>query len=122
MGSVIWSREKESIVSKKKRVRRNHTVEQKAAILRRHLVDKVPVSDLCDEYKLQPSVFYNWQRQLVDNLPAAVEFLGGRKRQSREAELEKRVAALEAKLARKNDVIAEISEEYVALKKELGEP
>ena len=49
----------------KKKPRRSYTPEQKAAILRRHLVDKIPVSDLCDEYKLQPSVFYSWQKQLT---------------------------------------------------------
>ena len=109
-------------MSKKKRSRQTHSVEKKARILRRHLVDKVPVSDLCDEYKIQPSVFYAWQRQLMENLPAAMELVGGRKRKSREAELERRVAALEARLAKKDNVIAEISEEYVALKKEIGEP
>jgi transposase-like protein len=36
--------------------RRKFTTDQKVAILRRHLVDKVPVSDLCEEYKIQPSV------------------------------------------------------------------
>lgn len=109
-------------MNKKRRTRRSYSAEQKAAILRRHLVDKVPVSDLCDEYKLQPSVFYGWQRQLMNNLGAALEHLGGKKKPSREAALESRVAALEAKLAKKDHVIAEISEEYVALKKELGEP
>ena len=107
---------------KKGSSRRKFSAEQKAAILRRHLVDKVPASDLCDEYKLQPSVFYGWKQQLMENLPAAVEFLGGRRKtNSREAQLERRVAALEAKLAKKDNVIAEISEEYVALKKEIGE-
>jgi hypothetical protein len=38
--------------------RRKFTIEQRAAILGRHLVDKVSVSDLCDQYSLQPSVFY----------------------------------------------------------------
>ncbi|MCG8556059.1 MAG: transposase [Proteobacteria bacterium] len=47
---------------KKRQFRRNHTAEQKAVIVRRHLADKVPVSDLCDEYKIQPSVFYSWLR------------------------------------------------------------
>ena len=111
------------MAKKKSRSRRKFSAEQKAAILRRHLVDKVAVSDLCDEYKLQPSVFYGWQRRLIQNLPAVVEFVGGqRNASSREAELERRVAALEAKLVKKDNVIAEISEEYVALKKELGEP
>jgi hypothetical protein len=38
------------------------TTEQKVAILKRHMVDKVPVSDLCNELGLQPSVFYTRQR------------------------------------------------------------
>ena len=51
-------------MSKKKRVRRSYSTEEKAAIVRRHLADKVPVSDLCDEYKIQPSVFYTWQNRM----------------------------------------------------------
>jgi len=47
-----------------KHSRRSFSTEQKVAILRRHLVDKVPVSDLCEEYKLQPSVLYSWQNLL----------------------------------------------------------
>lgn len=108
-------------MSKKRGKRRSYSAEEKAAILRRHLKDKVPVSDLCDEYKLQPSVFYGWQHLLMDNLAAAVEHVGGRKRSGEEAKLRSRLAELEAKLARKDHVIAEISEEYVTLKKELGE-
>jgi len=106
-----------------KKRRRKFTAEQKAAILRRHLQDKVPFSDLCDEYKIQPSVFYTWQRQLLENIASALEPNGrGRSLAAREAKLERENEALKAKLAKKDNVIAEISEEYVALKKELGEP
>jgi transposase-like protein len=105
-----------------KKIRRKFTAEQKAAVLRRHLQDKVPVSDLCDEYKIQPSVFYGWQRQLLDNMVTALETNGRRRsRDNREGRLESKIDALEAKLAKKDSVIAEISEEYVQLKKELGE-
>ena len=52
-----------------KRTRRNHSSEQKAAMLKRHHLEKVPVSDLCDENTLQPSVFYGWQRQLFALTP-----------------------------------------------------
>ncbi len=104
-----------------KRTRRNHSSQQKAALLKRHHVEKVPVSTVCDENKLQPSVFYHWQRQLFEN--AATVFDGAKPgASSREKELEARIAQLEAKLAKKDAVIAEISEEYVKLKKELGEP
>lgn len=104
-----------------KRSRRQFSTEQKVAILRRHLVDKVPVSDLCDEYKLQPSVFYQWQRALFDNLAGAFERAPSNV-SSREKQLADKVERLEARLARKDTVIAEISAEYVQLKKELGEP
>lgn len=99
--------------------RRNFTTDQKVAILRRHFVDKVPVSALCAEYELQPSVFYDWQRHVFENLAGALQ---PATTTSREKELERKVETLEAKLAKKDSVIAEISEEYVALKKELGEP
>ncbi len=105
-----------------KRTRRNHSSEQKAALLKRHHLEKVAVSDLCDENKLQPSVFYGWQRQLFANAAAVFDGGGKTRGTSREKELEERVAQLEAKLAKKDAVIAEISEEYVQLKKELGEP
>ena len=106
-----------------KKTRRKFTAEQKAAILRRHLQDKVPVSDLCDEYKIQPSVFYGWHRHLIENLANALENGGrSRARDAREARLERENEVLRAKLAKKDNVIAEISEEYVTLKKELGEP
>ena len=108
-----------------KRKRRIHSTEQKAEILRRHMVDKISVSDLCDEYKIQPSVFYGWQKQLVDNLAVALEATSGkrsRREVTRETQLARENETLRAKLVKKEHVIAEISEEYVALKKELGEP
>lgn len=101
--------------------RRSFSTEQKVAILRRHLVEKVPVSDLCDEHKLQPSVLYQWLSNVFDNLPAALEARVSKPPQ-REKQLEAKVEHLEAKLAKKDSVIAEISQEYVQLKKELGEP
>ena len=53
---------------------RKFTTEQNVAILRRHLADKVAVSTLCEEYKLQPSVFYGWQKQALENLPMSKQF------------------------------------------------
>jgi transposase len=104
-----------------KRSRRMFSTEQKVAILRRHLVDKLPISDLCDEYKLQPSLLYQWQRQLFENMAGAFEAAGNGSSQ-RERRLAEKVEHLETRLARKDTVIAEITAEYVQLKKELGEP
>jgi len=47
--------------------RKHYTAEEKVAILRRHLLDKVPVSDLCEELGLQPTVFYRWQKEFFEN-------------------------------------------------------
>ena len=105
-----------------KRSRPSFTTEQKVAILRRHLVDKVPVSDLCEEYKLQPSVLYHWQNQLFEHMAAALEAVPGNRSPRHGKQLSAKVEQLESRLAKKDAVIAEISAEYVQLKKGLGEP
>ena len=97
--------------------RKNYTPAEKVAILRRHLIDKVPVSDLCDEYQLSPTLFYAWQKQFFENGAAAFE----RKNEPAEGEHQRTIAALRDKLQRKNEVVAELMEEHVQLKKELGE-
>jgi len=102
-----------------RRRRRRFNPEEKAAILRRHLADKVSISDLAEEYGIQPSVLYQWQRQLLDNAATALE--PTRRAARTETKLKSKVEALEARLLRKDSVIAEISEEYVKLRKERGE-
>ena len=104
-----------------KRSRRHYPPETKAEILRRHLVDKVPISELCNELGLQPSLFYQWQRQVHDNLSSALT-AGPQGPSRREKELEVENARLKAQLAKKDSVIAEIAQEYTQLKKALGEP
>ncbi len=63
-------------------------------------------------------MFYTWQRDLLAGAPAV---FATRRAPSREKELEEEVSQLEARVARKDQVIAEVTEEYVKLKKELGE-
>src|SRR5271156_2851729 len=96
--------------------RKNYTPTEKVAILRRHLIDKVPVSDLCDEFQLQPTQFYNWQKQFFENGAAAFD----RKTTHSDSAHLRTIAALREKLQRKNEVVAELMEEHVALKKGLG--
>ena len=100
-----------------KKERRQFTAQDKVKILRQHLVDKAPVSDLCDEYQIQPAQFYQWQKLFFENGAAAFSKPG---RQKRDVQAE-RIVALEQKLAKKNEVVAELLEEHVQLKKELGE-
>ena len=75
------------------------------------------MSDLCDEHGLQPTQFYTWQKEFFENGAAAFD----RRDDAKSRRLEKKVSALESKLANKDEVIAEIMESHVALKKSLGE-
>jgi len=97
--------------------RTKYSPEQKVAILKRRLVEIVPVSDICDTYGLHPTVFYRWQKQFFENGAAAFQHTNGKKRNA----MEQRNAELEAKLRRKNEVLSELMEEHVQLKKSLGE-
>ena len=101
--------------------RRHFTAQEKVAILRRHLLEKTPISDLCDQLGLNPTLFYRWQKEFFENGTAAFEN-HGRRRKAEEDAKDRKIAALEDKLQRKNEVLAELMEEHVQLKKELGEP
>lgn len=97
--------------------RHNYTPEEKVAILRRHLVERIAVSDLCDEYHLQPTLFYSWQKQFFEN--GATAFVTKARPQKRAEEM--KIQHLENKLTRKHEVLSELLEEHIKLKKELGE-
>ena len=103
--------------------RKCFTPEQKVSIIRRHLLEDVPVSDLCDEFQIHPTLYYNWQKQFFENGAVAFERRPNKANQRRQQNAqEKRISQLEERLQRKNEVVAELLEEHVQLKKELGEP
>ena len=97
-------------------MRKHFAAEQKMTILRRHLLERLPVSDLCDEYGIHPTVFYRWQKQLFEEGVTVFESHSKKEADSSA----RRIAALEDKLMRKNEVLSELMEELVQLKKEFG--
>ena len=99
--------------------RRHFTGTEKVAILKRHLLDKVPISNLCDELQLYPNQVYAWLKEFFENGHTA--FDNGRKTKAVEDAQQKKIEQLEAKLTRKNEVMAELMEAHTVLKKELGE-
>ena len=99
-----------------RKARKHYTAEQKVAILRRHLVDKEPVSKLCDQLALRPTVFYRWQKEFFENGAAAFQT---NNRHGRQPEQEC-IARLERKIQTKDEVLAELMAEHIALKKALG--
>ena len=101
------------------RVRRHFTADQKAQVVRRHLAGKEAVSTLAEELGVQPTQIHQWVQQLLVQAERAFERTAGPRRAD-EAK-DRQIAQLQAKLADKNEVIAELLEEHVTLKKELGE-
>jgi transposase len=59
-----------------KKQRKHYTPEEKVAILRRHLLEQVPVPELCDRQGLQPALFYHWQKEFFENGAAAFQKRG----------------------------------------------
>ena len=101
------------------RKRRTFTPEQKVAILRLHFLEKKPISDICQENDIAVNLFYLWQKQFFDN-GAAAFVQPGKRRQARQDDKDRKIANLEGKLLQKNEVLAEVMQEFVLLKKELG--
>lgn len=102
------------------RQRRHFTAETKVALLREHLLDKVPVSDICEKNGITVTLFYNWQKQFFENGTAAFTANDKRRKAATDAK-DQQLADLQAKLQRKHEVLSELMEEHVQLKKALGE-
>ncbi len=88
-----------------RKARKHYTPQEKVAILREHLLEGKAVSEVCDRYELQPTVFYGWQKQFFENGAAAFE----RKNKRSEEGKDRQIAARHDKLAKKNEVIAELN-------------
>ena len=80
----------------------------------RHLIDRVPISNLCDEFELQPTQLYDWLKRFFENGHTA--FDNGRQSRSADNAKDQKIEKLEAKLQRKDYVLAELMEEHVSLK------
>lgn len=99
-----------------RRKRRHFSGAEKVAILKRHFMEGEAVSAICVR-KLNPTVFYEWQRKFFENGAKAFE----KDERRDERKLEERNQVLEARLKRREEVIAELMTEHLALKKSLGE-
>jgi transposase len=102
-----------------KKQRRHFPAAEKVAILKRHLLEKVPVSKLCEELDIYPTQLYGWLKDFFENGHAAFE--NGRTSKAAEVAKDRKIEQLEARLQRKNEVMAELLEEHTVLKKEFGD-
>jgi transposase-like protein len=98
--------------------RRHFTGGQKLAILREHLLDRTPISDVCQKHDIQPTLFYLWQKKLFEEGAVIFDSKAVSLRQQ-SSEVQK-IQALQAKIQQKNEVLAELMGEHVELKKVLA--
>ena len=102
-------------MSQSGRTRRRFTPEQKAAILCEHLVDGRPVRDVCERHKVHPTLFYRWRKEFLEKAHVVFE------RDRPDAALRKagkKIARLEQKLRRRDEVLVELMTEHIAVKKD----
>jgi transposase-like protein len=81
------------------------------------LVEKEEVSRICEDLKIHPNQFYEWQKLFFENGVKAFES----DEQQEATKLRHENDSLKAKLQRKDSVLSELMEEHVALKKSFGE-
>jgi transposase-like protein len=108
-------------MANEKRNRRHFSAEEKAGAIKRHVLGGESVSSICEALGMAPNLFYRWQKEMFDHASAAFEVKGRGQRDSQANRLERENERLRGRLAHKDNVIAEITEDYVRLKKSLGE-
>lgn len=94
------------------------TPEEKAKAVMRHLQDGIEISTICSDLSIHPNLFYIWQKQLFAG--AASVFENKNKGKTEQSLLKKQVVELENRIKAKDSVIAELLEEFTALKKKNG--
>ncbi|KAF0249717.1 MAG: transposase [bacterium] len=48
------------------KTKKKYSPAEKVALLRKHLIEKVAISKICEENRLQPKLFYRWQQEFFE--------------------------------------------------------
>ena len=97
------------------RTRKRYSPQDKVKILREHLEQKQSVADVCERYRIHPNQFYRWKKELFEK---ASELFTSKKEQ---LQARKKIEKLEQQLIDRNEIIAELLQENLKLKKANGE-
>ena len=96
--------------------RRRFSDVQKTKAVLSHVQDGVPVTQVCEDLGIHPNQYYEWQKQVFSGLPHVFSRDTIRQERSHQREVDN----LKAKLSQKDEVIAELLTEHIALKKKTG--
>ena len=100
-----------------KRKRRYFPPDQKVSILKEHLLDGLPISEVCEKHEIRPGLFKRWQKKFFENGDRA--FRSDKNTRQQRAQ-KKKIERLQEKVSEKDEIIAEVAEAFVTLKKDIG--
>ena len=98
--------------------RKKYPPEKKVEILREHLKNKVPISEICKKYGIHSNMFYHWEKQLFEG---GVEIFSGRNGKKGVDKDSLQIKRLKEKVQKKDAVISWLTEENIKLKKTFGD-
>lgn len=97
------------------------TPEEKALLVKRHLLEDVPISQLCEENDVRPAVFQKWLEEFFRNGAATFKVQSGKRGRPPKQYCEfQKIRDLEKKLAQKDEAMGQLLAEHLKLKKKLG--
>ena len=96
------------------RKRKRYTSEEKVKILREVLEDGKSISGTAENHGVHPNLIMNWRKQLFENALQAFDI---KRTDITEKANEKQAKVLEEKIKQKDNVIAELAQELLELKK-----
>ena len=90
---------------------------KKVEMLREHLKNKIPVTEICSKYGITPAMFYRWEKELFEGAIETFSKSNSKKQNHSKSAGEKK---LEEKITKQQEVIGWLTEENLKLKKILG--
>ena len=98
--------------------RKKYPPEKKVEILREHLKNKVPVSEVCEKYGIKPNLFYRWEKQLFEG---GVETFSQNNSKNGATKESTQLKKMKETVQKKDEVISWLTEENIKLKKTFGD-
>lgn len=99
-----------------KQKRRKFSAEEKLIAVKKHLLEGVSASLVCEEYDIHPNLLNKWKKILFEN--GTLAFTHKSKKDKNAAE--SKIKQLEEKINHKDIVISEIMSDFIATKKKNG--
>jgi transposase/putative transposase len=96
------------------KIRKRYTPEEKVNILRELLEEGKPVSSVAEGNSVHPNLILNWRKQMFEG---AIQTFEIRRPEISEKAFERQAKALEEQLQVKDNVIAELAQELLEIKK-----